>query len=162
MNKKKKNYDGLCYFGLVFLIILLILPVFFRMIGKNWYQKEEKKKDIIEVLNCTKDKDSIYSTFLNGIPQYLEYKLNGAYSLNTVSEDTLDSVDTSKEKSNSIIENIHKYAKIIYSENDKITTFKVNISDMKQDEKYVGLFNDLNNQKNYFSSLTFYCTRTTY
>lgn len=164
MKKKKKNYEGWCYFGLVFLIILLILPVAFRMFGKNWYQKEEKKKDLVEVLKCTKEKDTIYSSFINDVPQYLEYKVIGNYTLSSSDGNVLNDDSSSssvKQTANDIIERVREYAKVTYSDVDNFTTFKVNMSSMQQDKQYVGIFNNLKNQKSYFNSLAFYCSTVT-
>lgn len=163
MKKKKKSYTGLCYVGLIFLVILLLLPPAFRIFGKNWYYKEEEPKDLVQVLKCTKEKDRIFSSFINDVPQHFEYEAEGNYLINTAVNgysNTQSSSTSIRETSNSIVDLIHNYAKVTYSYKDNSTLFKLEMSAMEQDRRYVGILNNLNNQKNYFSSLAFYCTVT--
>ena len=91
--KKKRDFTFLSYICLVFLIILLLLPPILRLFGKNLYNKEVKKKDEIVILTCNKKDEGISSTFLNGEPQNLEYRINGDKSV-SVSEEKEDIENT--------------------------------------------------------------------
>ena len=81
--KKKKNTKAICYVSLVILVILLLLPPVLRLLntsgdGGNKKSKEDKKEGV--VLSCEKAEESISSTFLNGEPQSILYKVKGNYS----------------------------------------------------------------------------------
>ena len=162
MKKNKKDYSNLCYFSLVMLAIFLLIPPVFRFVGKDWYKKEERKKDIIEILTCTKEKDTINSTFLNGEPKNLDYKHKGKYNLVNNDDTLADEVDNKEEKKNSLIDIIAGYANIAYIDATDVTHFKVDMSSMKQNEKYMQFFSNIDNQKSYFNSLSFYCEITKY
>ena len=120
MKKKIKIKESrlLCYVGLIFLIVLLLLPPGLRIFGKDLYKKEEKKKDEVIVLSCTKKDESISSTFLNGEPQNIDYRIKGDYSVNIDSESTEE--DTVK---NELLGYIKPYAQSEYDTNENQTIF---------------------------------------
>ena len=160
MKKKKKDYSNLCYFSLVMLGIFLLIPPVFRWVGKDWYKKEEKKSEVIEILVCTKDRDSIRSSFLGGEPQNLDYKFKGEYTLNKTDDNITDKSSVKDNKNNAFIDFIASYAKITYLADEGVTRFKVSMDSLKQSEKYMEFFNTIANQKSYFNSLSFYCEVT--
>ena len=74
--KKKKMKHNLCYVGLVVLIILLLTPPLLRLFVSD-DSGEETKKVIYMALNCTKEDESISSTFADGVPQNIMYSVKG-------------------------------------------------------------------------------------
>lgn len=173
MEKKKGNKVFWCYFGLVILILLLILPIGLRLFGKDLYEKEIKSKDVVEVLNCNKDNATIDSTFLNGVPQNLSLRIKGDYSVKEEADDSTaskeetsdakkDTVDDKVDGEEGLIKYIREYSIVEYSVQDDVTSFKTNMTDLKQLNEYIALFNNLENQQKYYVSQAFYCTVTTY
>ena len=169
MKNKKGNKLFLCYFGLVILIILLLLPICLRLFGKNLYEKKENSdEEIIEVLNCNKDNSTINSTFLNGTPQNLLLKIKGDQTTiketnkSDTSLTTDDSTNDTVSRENDLVKYIRNYSMINYSKEDDTTSFKVNMTDLKQIDEYIVLFNNLENQQKYFTSQAFSCTVVKY
>lgn len=72
--KKKKRIKISCYVSLVVLNILLFLPMLLRTFVPP---EPPKPKDVITVLSCDKDGESISSTFFNGAPQNIMYTVAG-------------------------------------------------------------------------------------
>ena len=163
--KKSRDYSVLCYIGLVILVILLLLPLFLKTFGKNFYEKkEEKKKDEVIILSCTKDAESINSTFLNNEPQNISYRIKGDYSVSTnddskkLGDENTDSVKDTI----SFMEIIKPYAKITYDDKIGITSFSIQVSDLAKTSDYNSIFNSLDNQQKYFVSQKFNCEKKTY
>lgn len=77
--KKKARIKKLCYVALVILIILLLMPPAFRLFVKDKNSGEVKEEDVVIILNCNNSTESITSTFLNGKPGTLTYKIRGNY-----------------------------------------------------------------------------------
>lgn len=181
----KKNYDLsiLCYIGLVFLFILLLLPPMLRLFGKDLYVKkeEEKKKDEVVILTCDKQDENINSTFLNGNPQVLEYRIKGDHSVSVSDEKAIqdnelgDENDAKEDKTvvkeeneteevdiTSFIELIRPLAKIEYNSDSNVTLFKVKVTDLRELSVYNKIFNSIENQQGYFVNQEFSCQKTNY
>ena len=98
--KKKKRLKKLSYFALVIMIILLILPVAFRIVLKDRNADVVKVEDIVMILNCNTASESITSTFLNGDPGTLTYKIRGN-QLAKIEQNNPDENDNAVVSSNS-------------------------------------------------------------
>ena len=78
LSNKKKITKIICYISLVVLNILLFLPPACRLFAKE--KVSVIKDDVVSVLNCSKDEESINATFLNGNPSNIFYKIKGNYT----------------------------------------------------------------------------------
>ena len=163
MKKKKSDNRLLCYIGLFFLVVFLLLPPALRWFGKNLYVKEKVKKDEVLVLSCNKTGEKLDSSFLNGEPQNIKYTVKGNHSttINKEEENTGDT-NTQVTSKNNLMELISPYAKIEYDQEENKTIFSVKVSDLKVLENYTPLFSSVSNQEEYFSSQAFYCEKRVY
>lgn len=62
----------LCYFAIVLLITLIVLPPALRIFVKDDYE-EELPKDVVELLSCTKTDESISMPYKNGVLTMIKY-----------------------------------------------------------------------------------------
>ena len=159
--KKKRNNNFVYYLLLVILIILLLLPPGLRLFAKNLYVKEEKEKDVVEVLACEKHNESLSSTFLNGLPQHLDYKVKGNYTNNDDTSEKDSKTTNTEVIENDLLNHIREFSKVSYEDVEDVTLFEVKVTDMKQTSEYIVLFSSLDKQKNYFTSQAFSCQANT-
>ena len=158
--KKKKLKRVLCYFGLVFLTILLFVPMIFRMVFKE--QKKEVKEDVITILSCQKDDESVRSTFLNDDPQSILYQIRGNYELNTVEDAILDNSDTmAVRKDSPVLRKLSGYGEVTYASADDISSIRFTVDSTKGTMDYELIFYNISSQKTYFEEQEFFCTTAT-
>ena len=72
-----------------------IIPFTYRLFVKDKNAGETKVEDVIMILNCNSSTESITSTFLNGKPGTITYKISGNYYSNVESinpDETIDGV----------------------------------------------------------------------
>ena len=97
--KKKQRKRALCYFAVTVMIILLLMPPIFRLFVADRNAGIVKEVDIIMVLNCNTSTESITSTFLNGKPGTLTYKIRGNYVLNTTQNNPDEAINNNLNES---------------------------------------------------------------
>lgn len=162
ITKKKNAKKVLCYFSLVILTILLFLPLAFKIIFRE--EKEEVPVDVVEMLSCEKAEESISSSFKNGEPQNILYKVKGDFS-NKGEEEMVEEVFPDGEESSSdtsyypLLQKIRGYSEITYDEAEGISSFRVSSSSMKSIPDYDISFSSVNNQEYYYSTIGFSCTK---
>ncbi len=161
--KKKKNNNYLYYIGLVILVILLLLPPGLRLFASDLYVEEEEKVDVIKILSCNKVDESISSSFVNEIPQNIDYKIKGDYRLNDYDANVGYVEEVGKDVIKStLMPIIRPFAKITYDEVENITTFNVDVASLKEISEYESFFSNLQNQLSYYNLQAFYCDTSTY
>ena len=171
--KQKKKIRFICYISLFFLVILLFLPPALRILVK---EEEPEVVKIVTVLTCNKTNESISSTFLNDVPQNILYKITGNYLVNNNS-DILETNNADEITSNqnevgvvadnqnnalgegSFLELIKPISQISYDDVNNISSFRVNMTSLKELVNYQNDFNTIAAQETYFASLNFTCTK---
>ena len=175
-----KRNKTICYISLFFLVILLFLPKALRLFVADVEIIQEK---IIEVLTCNKNNENISSTFLNGVPQNLQYKIAGDYTVTTnpdelnpmIYPDDVDStlypdenVVTQNEQvispnpsvSNELIDVIRSYSTLDYKIDENVTTIRTEMSNLKNLAFYTNNLSTIDLQNSYFSSVGFTCNKS--
>lgn len=165
----------LLYLGLFFLVVLLLLPPGLRIFGKNLYKKDNKVKDIVELLKCNKENETISSTFLNKIPQNFQYKLKGNYLTDNINEyeqinpdennnlEALEMADNIEDDTidNRLVYNIKKYASIVYDDSMDISTFTIELNNLDPLPNEIIQLKSLDSQKSYLEGFGFSCSSST-
>ena len=158
----------LCYFGLFFLIILLLIPPGLRIFAKNLYPEEEKPKLVVNILNCNKETESVFSSYANTTPQTFQYKIKGNYVLNNENnsnvdtEENLDGVIQTNEPENELIHLIRKNALVTYDEESDLTTYQITFWEGSDYTGDLRNFKDMEKIQKYLIELKFSCTTSSY
>lgn len=136
--------------SLVLLIILLLLPPSLRWFASDLYKdNEEKPKDVVTVLNCVKDDETINTTYFNDNPYNYQYTVIG----NILENDN---------DNNLIIQNIKRYASPSYDEISNITTYQMVLSSVEISvESLKNYTYSPEDQESYYQSIGFTCTMRT-
>ena len=184
INKNRKGKIALSYITLIILVVLLFLPLIFRI---TFVEKVERDEQIVTTLSCVKENESITGTFLNDEPQVVIYNIKGDYQIKTAEEisenddenvkndesnnislgDTLldnnpASTNTkSTNVDNELFEKLRELAEPTYNENEDMTTLRINVKDIIQTKDYESIFNNLNNQEKYYTIQGFTCNKKT-
>ena len=151
VSSNKKGKKILCYISLVVLIILLILPPVFRLVFKE--EKVEEKKDIVEILKCNNEKETVISSFLNSEPQRIQYTINGNYALNEEEKENVE------EGPSVVLVKLSGYATLKYDEEKNITSMNFNPTKAKGTIDYDVIFANVGLQAEYFKSHDFNCSK---
>lgn len=186
ISKKKKQTKIICYISLFVLVVLLFMPLITRTFVKE--KEEPKKKDVAIILNCNKADESINSTFVNGVPQSILYKVRGnrvevntpdeENNTNDVDNQSMTEAATSEEnivtttptpepitdQNNDSMTpyDIFKSVSIAeYDEVEGVTTMRVDPSYLNSFDRYTPYFSTLDLQESYYNSHGFSCTKTT-
>ena len=153
MKNSNKNVNKvLCYVGLVFLVILLIIPPLFRLIFKE--KQEEVKKDVITTMKCSKENEEVASTFLNDEPQVIQYSIIGDFS---PKEDTSIETLTPSE----ILTRFIEFGEITYNEEKNVSFLKFEASVARGSADYELILRNQPAQEEYFRSQGFSCIKQT-
>lgn len=155
-NNKKINLI-LCYVGLFFLVILLIMPPVFRLVFKE--KKEEVKKNVVVTMRCNKENEEVNSTFLNDEPQVIQYSIIGDYSIKNESE-TNEKTESTLPPSE-IITKFAEFGNIVYHEENNTSVLKVVVSQARGSADYELLLRNQPTQEEYFKSQGFSCIKQT-
>jgi len=197
--RKKKNTRIICYVSLVVLVILLLLPPALRLFTTSTETHKVEEKEGI-VLSCEKANESINSTFLNGEPQSILYKIKGNYLdepinnpdeeidylqdpedtnidnnvKNNTTDSTLDSnaIDNDSNVINeqpievnlsdkSVFTLLKPFSSIEYDEATNITSLRITVPNLKNQEIYQNILKSVTDQESYFKSQDFSCSKTT-
>ena len=173
--KKKRIKHNLSYTGLVVLTILLSLPIALRIIIRDSKdeEEEEKKMDVYISLNCTKNDESISSTFLNDIPQSMMYKVKGNQVNKNTPDESSDNVTSNEVQSTnspnnittfgddqSILDILSKISDLKYDSSDNTSYIKLSYSYIKSIPGYETAFGTIKDQEKLFTSRGFTCTQT--
>ena len=165
VTKNKTLKKVFCYFGLVILTILLFLPLAFKIIFKE--KEEEVPQNVVEMLTCEKDGESISSSFKNGDPYNLLYMVRGDFSNKSDIEEIPDTEEAKGDENKDAVEytqllnKIYNQASFTYDEEKNISSFSVNVSNIRSLMDYELIFITINNQEYYYTSLGFNCSRKT-
>ena len=154
VGSNKKGKIILCYFGLVVLIILLAIPPVFRLVFQE--QKEEVKKDVVDILKCEKPEESVVSTFLNNIPQNIQYSILGNYALKEG-----EKKENFEEGKSAVLAKFIEFATIEYDESTNISSLAFNTEKAKGTIDYDVLLANVGLQAEYFQGQGFSCTKQT-
>lgn len=148
----------LCYIGLVFLIILLIIPPVFRLVFKE--EKNDIKKNIVITMKCSKENENVASTFLNNEPQVIQYDVVGNYV--SVEGSSGETKNTGNENLTSeLLTRFSEYGPITYDEDKNISIIKFDVSGFKDSADYELLLRNQPAQEEYFKSQGFSCIKQT-
>ena len=142
---------------LILLIGFLILPPGLRWFGKNLYkEKEEEKKDVVTVLTCQKNEDSINTTYFNDAPYDFRYVVKGNY---TLENDNTEDLDLTNTFDNSIIYDIRNNSIVNYKEDNDTTEFHIILSSVEMvNDKLSNYIKLPEEQQKYYMSMGFHCT----
>lgn len=159
----------LCYFGLFFLVILLLIPPALRIFAKNMYPEEEKPKLVVNILNCNKETESVFSSYANTTPQTFQYKIKGNYVYNLNNEDNNSTSQDENKNSegtnsteNELIYLIRKNALVTYDEETDLTTYQITFWEGTDYTGDLHNFKDMETLQNYLTSLKFSCVTSSY
>ncbi len=158
INKNKSLKKLMCYISLVFLVILLFIPVVFRIVFKE--KKEEKKVDVITVLSCESSDESINSTFLNDEPKNILYQVLGNYNSTPSTEESEDETkdeNTPNIGEKPVLKKLIHFGKLTYDEEQNISSLRVSVSDIVGSLDYEIIFSTVNNQEAYYKMQGFSC-----
>ena len=149
----------LCYVAIVLLIILIILPPALRLFVKDDYI-EEVPKDVIELLMCTKEAESINMPYKNGLLTMIKYSFKEEVNSDIVDFDGYINDDSNfgdvneVETIKSVLENISSTQK----ENvNGDVTYKLELTDTNKSlvpESYRGTSDVM---KTYYTNLGYTC-----
>ena len=136
--------------SLVLLIILLLLPPSLRWFASDLYKdNEEKPKDVVTVLNCVKDDETVNTTYFNDNPYNYQYTIRG----NLLDSDSVN---------NLIIQNIKRYANTSYDVISNLTTYQMVLSSVEISvESLKNYTYSPLEQQSYYQSIGFTCTMRT-
>lgn len=137
--------------ALFFLIVLLFLPPCLRWFGKDLYaKKEEVNKNVVKVLNCTKNDETINTTYFNEKPYNFRYSIIGNYLSDEEDEEKVE---------NQIISDVKNVTMSSYDEATNATIYTVVLSTVEmQNEKMKNYIKEIEDQQNYYQSIGFMCT----
>lgn len=163
MAKNKKLKHVMCYFALVILVILLFVPLAFKIIFKE--KEPEKQPDVVTILLCNKGDESISSTFLNDDPKNLSYSIPAANvdikeEDNKENQDNQDSTEqaSTEETANPVLRKLINYAAITYNEEKTIASINFSVESTRGSIDYETIFSNVASQKEYFQTQGFTCT----
>ncbi len=161
ITKKRTFKKVLSYICLVILIVLLFVPMAFRIIFKA--KEDDTPKTIVEILTCDKEGESISSTFKNSVPQNLLYQVKGDFSIKEENPTTTPDEILADQSTNvsPLIKKIKNYSSIEYSPESDISSFTLNMTSIKESDDYDLIFININNQEYYYTSIGFNCSRKT-
>ena len=142
---------------LILLIGFLLLPPGLRLFGKDLYkEKEEEKKDVVTVLNCKKNEDTINTTYFNDNPYDFRYDAKGNY---TIENDNNENIDLESTFDNSIIYDIRNSSMVNYNSEKDITEFHIILSSVEKVNEKLSNYTKLpEEQQKYYMSMGFNCT----
>ena len=177
--KRKKMKHNLCYVGLVILIILLITPPMLRLFVEDKTGEEVVKKVYIALV-CSKEGESISSTFEDGKPQNIMYRIQGNVTNNTPDEiddinndlkdSTIEETPTpSISNANSAIRDtdtvigvLARFSSFEYNAEENYSELKISYSSFPKTEDYDAVFATISAQENFYTSRGFSCTQNTF
>ncbi len=157
--KSKKLKHALCYLCLITLIVLLFVPHVFRIVFKE--KEKEEVKDVVTILKCNKEDESISSTFLNDEPKNLAYKttINFINEININEEENKDTIETNTNPSYQMVKKFLNYSNINYDETNNTASININTGNLKDSSDYVEIFGTIALQERYFASNGFVCSQ---
>lgn len=154
-NNKKAN-KILCYFGIFFLTILLIIPPLFRLIFKE--EKKEIKKDIVTTMKCNREMEEVDSTFLNNEPQAIQYSIIGNY---LPKENETDSNKKYEAGISELLVKFSEYGTMEYDEIKNVSVIKFKASSVRGSADYELILTNQYTQAEYYKSQGFSCVKQT-
>ncbi len=162
ITRKKRFKKVLCYFCLVILIVLLFLPLAFKIIFRDRVTSTVTK-NVVEILTCEKGTEYISSTFQNSEPHNLLYRVGGNYqSKETTTEGenktNNGTTGTNTEEISPLLEKIRSYSEVTYDEVNNVTSFSVDVNNLRGVDDYDLVFVSLHNQEYYYASIGFVCS----
>ena len=167
--KRKKMKHNLCYVGLVVLIILLITPPMLRLLVE---EKKEDAKKVYIALVCNKEGESINSTFEDGKPQNIMYRIQGNVTNNPdevdnamVDASTSTPVPTPNysngviRDTDTVVDVLARFAAFEYNDQQNFSELRVAYSSFPSTEDYTAAFSTINAQEKFYTSRGFSCTQ---
>jgi len=163
MIKYKKNRGiklkkVLCYVAIVILLIFIILPPSLRIFAKDDF--EEKPKDVVTLLTCTKNVETVNMPYLNGNLVSIKYTFqleNNQTNENDFPNDNLDNItnDNINSELKNMLESISTTQ--ITTEND-LTTYALDMKNINNSNLVPSKFKDNStNMKIYYNNLGYTC-----
>lgn len=158
--KNKKMKKALCYFGLFFLVVLLFVPMVFKIVFKE--KKAKKVPDTLIRLVCKKNDEKISSTFFNDKPQNILYTIPGS----NIENDNLEKEEDIKpentddiKENNLVLKKFLNYSSLEFDEEKNIYSINISVGITNGTLDYEVIFNNIDSQEDYFVSEGFSCTR---
>ncbi len=139
----------LLYLALVVLFILLWLPMVLRIFVKD-KEEEEKPKDVVQMLSCTKQNETVNMSYLNNKAYLLNYQIKGDF--------TSDNEDLDMDITKTLVPDLKKFATSNYNSTSNITTFSHNFEvNIPNQEDLINFSLGVQEERDYFSQLGFSC-----
>lgn len=147
--------------ALVVLIILLFIPLIFRLVGKDWYKENKKTLTVVETLNCNKADETLNLTYKNNNPYNLQYLIKGNYvdSIITETGDALINEVLEVNSENAIMNDLKDFSKVTYDESKDVTEFRIDISSYDIVPEALEKYTSKENASTYYANLGFSCTK---
>lgn len=166
----------LCYLAIVVLLVFIVLPPVLRLTMKEENEEPVVPKDVIEMLQCTKNEDSLSISYLNGKTyniRYTEKIVEVAPDIEDENKDELDDnvldnarinpINTTNDDDRSFKEVLEGYAHVKKTSKEGKMIYSLDLSSSEVYDRFANKFKkEINEQMAYFKSLGYTCNTTKY
>ena len=145
----------LCYVAIVILLIIIILPPVFRAFISESIDENDKPKQEIVLLNCTRSDESINMPYLDGKLNKIKYTFNTPVDINN-DENQTDENDNEPMTIKKVLETISNTEK--RDDTDGTTTYSLDMNESCVIDLVPAEYSDTKeNMKTYYNNLGYTC-----